>query len=112
VNELVSLGLRPSVLQKLLEQGDHVEEVSGSDSSHDLPMKTHSLPRVVYEFCSTPNSVEPRLRLRVKANHQISQGLLSYKEFYSNSEAESSESLDDVTSYTQITSPKCVSIII
>ena len=118
MNELASLGLQPSVLQELLDHGDNIEaavhsgrESVGSDSSHES--LTSSLPRVVYELTSTPNSTEPRLRLRVKFQQQRSVGLSSHGES-ERLDAGSSDvgSLDDVTGYTQITSPKYVLISI
>jgi hypothetical protein len=120
VNELASLGLQPSVLQELLDHGDNFEaavhggrESIGSDSSHESLAKTSSLPRVVYELTSTPNSTEPRLRLRVKFQQQRSVGLSSHRES-DRLDAGSSDvgSLDDVADYTQITSPKYVLISI
>jgi hypothetical protein len=118
VNELASLGLQPFVLQELLEHGDNVEAVvhsgresAASNSSHGS--LTSSSPRVVYELTSTPNSTEPRLRLRVKFQPQMSVDLSSYRES-ERLDAGSSDvgSQDDVAGHTQITSPKYVLISI
>lgn len=122
VNELASLGLRPSVLQELLDQGKNDEPrsvdegapIQSLEGPHESLTKTLSCPRVVYEFFSASNSIGPRLRLRVTEDQVGALGLFSPKELHLNSgesDAGSSESgsLEDVAGYTQITSPKCVS---
>ena len=112
------MGLRPSVLQELLEQGDNVPAAVHNEResvpilrSRESLTKTHSLPRVVYEITSTPNSTKPRLRLRVKVDQQLSRRLSSNMDLedldFGLSEGGSPE---DVAGYTQISSPKYVSI--
>jgi hypothetical protein len=116
VNELAALGLRPSVLQGLLEQSDSTETRSHNwNQAVPVPECSHeslSYPRVVYEFSSSSNSIEPRVRLRVKSDQPEALGLQPVRESHliSESDAALSEggSLDNAACYTQITSPKYV----
>ncbi|KAH7922741.1 hypothetical protein BV22DRAFT_1016708 [Leucogyrophana mollusca] len=72
VNELSSLGLSPSVLQRLLEQRDSsgiakVQEVGDDETPTSADQSgPHPNHIVVYEFASTSTYLEPRLRLSLK----------------------------------------------
>lgn len=107
VNELSSLGLQPSVLQELLDQGDNkgttLSERLNSDGLPTLETtktKAPSFPKIVYEFSTASNSIEPRLRLWVKGSRNKELGLST-----SSLGEPDHESLEAAT---QIISPKCV----
>lgn len=120
MNELTALGLRPSVLQELLEQGGNTESkppdkresalVPEGEDSHESPSKNFSFPKVVYEFSSSSNSIEPRVRLRVIRDQSESLSLPPGRESRLNLEDSDASSiggsLEDAASYTQISSPK------
>ncbi|KAF9218599.1 hypothetical protein BS17DRAFT_762140 [Gyrodon lividus] len=85
VTELSSLGLNPSILQKLLEHG---ETIPGPASLQELgenldcvtpeeePESSHQ-PTVVYEIASGSTYLEPRLRLSLKYPHHATAPIIS-----------------------------------
>lgn len=68
VNELVSLGLRPSLLQHLLDQRGNGEalDLDGLVIPGLGNPDAELIPEVTYELLPGANSIEPRLRLRLK----------------------------------------------
>lgn len=119
VSELVSLGLQPSVLQELLKQG----EISALESSHTVPLSESAVPsellaqfpRVVYEFSSDLNSIEPQLRLWVKGDHARALGLSRLSQLPSadlRTKLNIVQSPEDAASQTQVISPKFVCLVL
>ena len=123
VDELASLGLRPSVLQELLEPCENVasglpdgrerSSLQGPKNSHES-IKNFSSRRLIYEV-SASGSIGPRSKLRVKGTQAEAVGLSSSGESHvdpGESVFESSANRgslgDGVESYIQITSPKSV----
>ena len=68
VDELVSLGLRPSLLQHLLGQRDSVEcsDLDGFVIPGLYNSEVLLVPEAAYEFLPGANPIEPKLRLRLK----------------------------------------------
>ncbi|KAF8838305.1 hypothetical protein BDN67DRAFT_1013182 [Paxillus ammoniavirescens] len=88
VTELNSLGLNPSVLQKLLEHG---ETIVGSASFRELGESLQCVteedsshqPTVIYEIASKSTYLEPRLRLLLKHPHDAATGLSTEQHMHS-----------------------------
>ena len=68
VDELVSLGLRPPLLQHLLGRRDNIEcsDVDGFVIPGLYNSEVLHIPQAAYEFLPGANPIEPQLRLRLK----------------------------------------------
>ena len=68
VEELVSLGLRPPLIQHLLGQRDNIEcsDVGGFVIPGLYNSEVLHIPEAAYEFLPGANPIEPQLRLRLK----------------------------------------------
>lgn len=76
VNELASLGLRPSLLQQLLEQRENGEklDLDGLVIPGLRASDAELVPEVTYELLPGANSAEPQLRLRLRKRTNGSNG--------------------------------------
>lgn len=106
VNELAALGLQPSVLHELLTpghgSGDAASVNSDGVSLSESTASSEKTPKVIYEFSSSSDSIEPRLRLWVKG-HQAEP-----LDFSASVVNRTIPSYEDEVNYINLVSPRCV----
>ncbi|KAI9066199.1 hypothetical protein FKP32DRAFT_1589942 [Trametes sanguinea] len=67
VAELNALGLSPDILQKVLQPQQQADEGNGKGKQKETDDE-HARARIVYEFTTVADHVEPRLRLRLQSD--------------------------------------------
>ena len=70
MNELESIGLSPTVLQRLLQQSQSQSQPEQPEAGTPIPVQNEpdGLPKVVYELSSETAKIEPRLRFFLPAS--------------------------------------------